>query len=140
MNSTEKEAMAPAQPKEKWFIDLDWLEKHHRSIKVMTESYLCAKCRKRSSQKKEVSIQNLISMIASCCGQDATFINGQQPIMESIFRIFLATGNKPLEIDQIGKELNNRRGDTYRTSPEILARLLKNDRYYGFRQAEGKAG
>ena len=55
--------------------------------------------------------------------------------MESVFRLILANGNRPLELEELGNQLRERLdGDTYRTSPEMLSRLLDNDRYYGLRQ------
>jgi len=57
------------------------------------------------------------------------------PVLESIFRLFLANGNQPLELEELGKQLSEwRDGDTYRTSEEILSRLLLSDQYYGLRQ------
>lgn len=54
------------------------------------------------------------------------------PILETIFRLFLANGNQPLDVEEIGKQLNERRGAVaFRTSPEILLHLLNSDRYYG---------
>jgi hypothetical protein len=56
------------------------------------------------------------------------------PILESIFRFFIASGNTPMTVEELGRQLSERRGsDISRTSEEILLRLLKNDRYYGFR-------
>jgi hypothetical protein len=65
----------------------------------------------------------------------AHFITGQLPILESIFRLFLANGNQPLDLEELGRQLSEwRGGDTYRTSAEILSRLLASDQYYGLRQ------
>ncbi len=56
------------------------------------------------------------------------------PILESAFRFCIASGNVPMTIEELGRQLSERRGgDVSRTSEEILLRLLKNDRYYGFR-------
>jgi hypothetical protein len=39
-----------------------------------------------------------------------------------------------MTVEEAGRQLSTRRGgDTSRTSEEILLRLLKSDRYYGFR-------
>ena len=59
--------------------------------------------------------------------------------MESIFRLFLAYGNEPLHLEELSRRLNDwRGGDSYRTSAEILSRLLENDLYYGLSQVEGQ--
>jgi len=54
--------------------------------------------------------------------------------MESAFRLFLANGNQPLDLIEMGRQLSDWRGiDTYRTSVEVLSRLLNKDMYYGIR-------
>jgi len=70
--------------------------------------------------------------------QGIGLITGELPILESIFRLFLATGNQSLDLEELGKQLSERRsGDPYRTSVEMLSRLLANDQYYGLRQVAG---
>jgi len=54
--------------------------------------------------------------------------------LEVVFRLFLASGNRPLDVKELGKELREKLGgDTYRTSVEMMAHLLKRDPYYGLR-------
>ena len=54
-----------------------------------------------------------------------------------MFRLFLANGNQPLDLEELGKQLNDQlEGDTYRTSAEVLSRLLSHDQHYGLRQVE----
>jgi len=123
------------QPKPRWLIDLDWYQQNNRSFSILAQGYLCAKCRKKlSADRKEISTAKLLSAIKACCGKDPGFITSQLPILESIFRLFLANGNQPLDLEELGKQLSERRGgDTYRTSVEILSRLLENEQYYGIR-------
>jgi len=122
---------------ERWFIDLDWFHRNGRSVLPLLRGCLCAKCRQQlSSGEKEASETELLATIANCCCHAPEFITGQQPVLESIFRLFLANGNQPLSLAELGEQLSQRRGgDAYRTLEEILLRLLKNDRYYGLRPA-----
>ena len=84
----------------------------------------------------EVSADDLLSNIGACCSKTPEFITSRLPIMECIFRLFLANNNQPLEVEELGKQLSQwRGGDTYRTSAEVLSRLLESDQYYGLRQA-----
>ena len=116
-----------------WFIDLDWFQQSNRSFFTLARSCLCPKC--RESLKGEVSAADLIITIEDCCSKEPSFITGELPILESIYRLFLANGNQPLDLEELGKQLSERRGgDTYRTSVEILSRLLERDQYYGLRQ------
>ena len=55
--------------------------------------------------------------------------------MECVFRLILANVNQPIDLEELGSRLRERLGgDTYRTSPEVLSRLLENDRHYGLRR------
>ena len=77
----------------------------------------------------------LLSTVKDCCSKSPDFITDKLPILDSIFRLFLANGNQPLELEELGGQLSEwRGGDTYSTSAEILSRLLKSDQYYGLRQ------
>ncbi|HEY33614.1 MAG TPA: hypothetical protein G4O10_11010 [Dehalococcoidia bacterium] len=120
-----------------WSIDMDWFEANERSLVALVRGSLCSKCRKRlDSEGKLTSLDDLLTAIRDCCSTEPAYISGELPIMESVFRLFLANGNQPLDLIEMGRQLSERRGvDTYRTSVEILSRLLKNDRYYGIRPA-----
>jgi hypothetical protein len=119
-----------------WCIDLDWYKSNNRSISTLAKDRLCSKCRKRLKvDKSEVGITELITAINECCSNAPEYISKDLPILESVFRLFLANGNQPLEIEILNDKLNELRGrDSYRTSVELLSRLLKADRYYGLKQ------
>jgi len=125
------------QPKPRWFIDLGWYKQNNRAISVLAKEYLCDKCRMQlSTEGKEISEAKLLANIRDCCSHAPEFITGQLPILESAFRFFLANGNQPLTLEELGEQLGEwRGGDIYRTSEEILLRLLKSDHYYGLRPA-----
>ena len=123
------------QPARRWFIDLDWLEHNHRSFLVLAKGCLCPKCRERlEGGEKEISAADLLSTIKDCCSKTPEFITDRSPVLESIFRLLLANGNQPLDLERLGKKLAEGRGDSRRTSAEVLSRLLESDQYYGLRQ------
>ena len=132
------EEVSAEQEEPCWSIDIDWFETNNRSLVALVRDSLCEKCRKRlDSEGKLNSLDDLLATIRDCCSTEPSFISGELPIMESVFRLFLANGNQPLDLIELGRQLSERRGvDTYRTSAEILSRLLKNDRYYGIRPVE----
>ena len=137
MNSFEdREDITTDQPQPRWFIDLDWYQQNNRSFFLLAHSYLCPKCRERlKASESEISAVDLLSTIKDCCSKTPDFITGKLPILESIFRLLLINGNQPLDLEELGRQLSEQRGgDTYCTSAEILSRLLKNDQYYGVRQ------
>ena len=127
--------MTNDQPVGRWFIDLDWLEQNNRSFLALAQGCLCPKCRERLEEGKgEISAADLLATIKDCCSKTPGFVTDRSPILESVFRFFLANGNQPLDLEELGKHLVERRGgDTQRTSAEILSRLLSHDQHYGLR-------
>ena len=132
-----KDDITTNQSSKRWYINPDWYPQHGRSLSVLLQSCLCQECHKKLSEEGgQNSDVELLNRIRECCNRSPDFINGQMPVLESIFRFFIASGNKPMSVDQLGKQLSERRGgDISRTSAEVLLRLLKNDRYYGFHPA-----
>jgi hypothetical protein len=133
---TEEASVEQEEPR--WAIDPDWFEANNRSLLTLVRSSLCSKCRKRlNSEEKWGSLDDLMTTIKECCSNEPDYITGELPIMESVFRLFLANGNQAVDLIELGRQLSERRGvDTYRTSVEILSCLLKNDEYYGIRPVE----
>ncbi len=133
---TIKDEAAVERGNSRWAIDIAWLEERGRVFPVMVERCLCAKCRKRlKSEGKPVDTEGLLGAARECSAHSGDYITGDLPIMESVFRLILAEGNKPLDLIELGRQLSERRGvDTYRTSSEMLWRLLRNDQHYGIRR------
>jgi hypothetical protein len=119
-----------------WFIDLDWLGQNNRSFSALARGCLCPKCRQRLEKaKKPFSPAEIINHIRDCCSKTPEFFIGRSPVLESVFRIFLANGNRPLSLEELSRQLAERRsGAPQRISPEVLFHLLRNERYYGLRQ------
>jgi len=129
-----KDDISTDQPRPRWFIDPDWYLQHGRAISALLHGCLCDDCRKKlSKEDNQPSDAELLNRIRECCNQSTGFITGQMPILESLFRLFIACGNEPMTVEEMGRQLSERRGgDITRTSEETLLRLLKNDRFYGF--------
>lgn len=122
------------QIRPRWFIDLDWYQQNNRSLLALAQSCLCPRCREQL--EGEISAADLLTTIKDCCSKTPDFITARLPILERIFRLFLASGNQPLDVEELGKQLTDWCGEeTHRTSAEILSRLLEGDQYYGLRQS-----
>jgi hypothetical protein len=123
------------QSEAKWAIDLNWLKTNGRSFFILTRDTLCTKCQKKlKADTIEVKAADLLKAIQSCCSKTPDFITPSLPFQESIFRVFLANGNKPLTLGELGEQLSQWRGiDVYRTSATFLSRLIKSDQYYGIK-------
>lgn len=118
----------------RWFIDLDWYEQNGRSFLALAQGCLCPQCREQL-QAGEISVAQLVANIRDCCSKLPGFITGELPILAVIFRLFLANGNEPLDLAELGRRLGEWRGEaTYPPSAEFLSRLLKDERYYGIRR------
>jgi len=132
------EDISTDQPRPRWFIDPDWYQQNKRSFFALAQRFLCSKCHEQlKAEQEEIAVADLLSAIRDCCSKSPGFITGELPILESVFRLFLASGNQPLDLEELGKQLSEwRGGDTYRTSPEILSRLLNSDQFYGLRQVQ----
>jgi hypothetical protein len=134
-----EEDISAEQPVSRWFIDLDWFPHNNRSFFALARECLCPACRQRlTAPPPEIAAGDLLAAISGCCSKTAGFIHGELPILESVFRLFLANRNQPLDLDELSRELGERWGGAgYRTSPQVLSRLLINDRYYGLGRFEG---
>jgi hypothetical protein len=134
-----EEDISAEKSRQYWFIDLDWFTQNNRSFFALVRSYLCPACRERlKAESAEINAKEVLNTISDCCSKVPGFINGELPILESIFRLFLANRNQPLDLNGLSQQLSKcRGGNSYRTSPEILYRLLKSDQYYGLCQVEG---
>jgi hypothetical protein len=114
-------------------IDLNWYEEGPRSFIHAVRTSLCAKCQ-RKIEGKDISPRKIIGLIKGCCSGETDFINDRQPILESIFRVFLSNGNEPMGLEELSRLLSEQRGgDSTRTAPQILSRLLRKEDYYGIR-------
>ena len=127
--------MAGDQTAARWFIDLDWLEQNNRSFLALAQGCLCPKCCGRLAKSKEqLKAPALLAHIKDCCSKTTGFFVDRPPILESVFRLFLANGNQPLGLEELGQKLAEQRDASQRVSPEVLSRLLGNERYYGLRR------
>jgi hypothetical protein len=117
----------------RYFIDLDWYQQQERSFATLAESRLCPTSRKKEKTKSEAA---LLRTIRQCCSKRDGFITPNMPLLEMIFRLLLANGNQPLELEQMQEQLQKWLGDTSNArdlSVPKLKRILSNDQYYGLR-------
>jgi len=123
----------PEATEPKYAINLDWYEQNHHSFAQAVRTSLCDKC-KHKIEGKGIPPHKIIALVKGCCSNETGFINDRQPILESVFRVFLSNGNKPIELEELSKLLAEQRsGDKSRSAPEVLSRLLKKEDYYGIR-------
>ena len=114
-----------------YIIDFNWYQDSKRSFSTLIQSRLCKACQSKIKVSKAKD-EELVMSIKDCCSKNTDFITSKMPLLEIIFRIFLANGNEPLSIEQILQELEECRGEGSGIAPQMLNKLLDNERYYGF--------
>ena len=99
----DKEEINEEQPNTHWNIALDWFQQNNRSISALIQNYLCPKCTNQLNvTEKENPPDVLISAIQGCCSHVTGFITERLPILESVFRLFLAIATSPLVLEGWG--------------------------------------
>jgi hypothetical protein len=120
----------------RWIIDTNWYEQANRSFFNLAEQSLCPSCREKLENKKKVTRTDILRAIGSCCSKAPDYIPEKLPIMESLFRLLLANGNRPLTTEELYRQLCFYRDEEFHAdSPRILSleRLLSHDQWYGFK-------
>lgn len=115
----------------KWNIDLNWYTENDCSFLTLARDHLCTKCRKRL--KKDTKPEEIIKTIVSCCSKKSDYNRADLPVLTSVFRYFLANGNKPVEISTMAEELAQQRNSPAGAFPQVLYQLLNNEKYYGIK-------
>jgi hypothetical protein len=114
-----------------YIIDFNWYKDSKRSFSTLVQSRLCKACQNKIKVSKATN-DELVLAIKDCCSKNTGFITSKMPLLEIIFRIFLANGNEPLSAEQVFQELEECRGEGSGIAPHMINRLLDNERYYGF--------
>lgn len=135
VNDADSEDLAVEQSASRWFIDFDWFPRHNRSFTAIAQDCLCPACRKQRAVVGEGSAPELLAVIKGCCAQQPGFITPELPVRQNIFRLLLARGNQPLELEQLSQQVNEQYGVNKLTT-EGLLRLLKSDNFYGLCRAD----
>jgi hypothetical protein len=127
----------------KFHIDFTWWERQNRDIYVFMRDLLCEECRDRAGDLSHTRMVDMIDpntaevtrvdalweAIRACCSVKPGYITMDTPLLESIFRVFLANGNKPLSVLELHERLDKKPPDT------ILRMLTKGQVYMGIRPA-----
>jgi len=121
----------------KFHIDFSWWEKQNRDIRVFMLDHLCPECSDAVGSLSEVRMVDMVDpetaevtrvdaiweAIRACCSLKPGYITPDTPLLDSIFRSFLANGNKPLSVLELYERLNKR-------PPETILRVLTKGRVY----------
>jgi hypothetical protein len=123
----------------KFHIDYSWWEKSSEDLRTYLLSHLLPEQRERLSQQEEdrrvdyidpdtgeVFELDELGLGIQMAADDPNFINQQTPLVDSVFRVFLANGNLPMSPAELAEE-------TGRSAQTILKTLGGNVIYKGIR-------
>ena len=110
----------------KYFISDKMAAGQHISLSAIIEHRKCYECRQveESTSKPTKHIRQIVKH----CAEMPDYLMPDIPLKESIFRVILAGGNKPMTVDQISEKLAVAwlsTGYPRNIAPTILYRLLQ---------------
>ncbi len=122
----------------KFHIDLDWWQAQEgRDLRVYMREALCDECRAElgeSGQDENVDwvdeetgevnqVDAVWHSIRTCCSLKKDYITPNSPVVDAVFRTFLANGNKPLSMKELYELLDRR-------PPSMLLRIFVGGQLY----------
>jgi hypothetical protein len=110
-------------------IDFEWWKNHDRDWRVYLRSFLCDEHQQMfenmsndekidwvDSETAEVTqVDGLQHVLITHCAQQDDFLTSRMALVDSVFRIFLSNGNKPLTSEELGDLLNRPAGTILKT-------------------------
>ncbi len=149
------------EQKPRYFIDERWYTEHNKSFRAVALTRLCPSCRKKIGTETQERVptvdargrvvfemrsvpfaSNPLPVIRSDCSKQRDYITPETPVAEAIFRIFLANGNQPTDVDGIREQLSNYIALSSRPhgySAELIKSIIEHDQVYGLRRFELEA-
>jgi len=120
----------------RYAVDMGWYKEQERSFMLLAKGRLCPAAHKKLPKSEA----GLLNTFKQCCSKWDGFMTPNMALLEMIFRIFLASGNKSLSLEQIQAKLQQRLSDTSDSrdiSIPKLKRIIDDDRFYGVKQING---
>lgn len=101
-------------------IDFEWWKNNDRDWRVYLRSFLCDEHQEMfenlsnnetidwvDPDTAEVSqVDGLQHVLITHCARQEDFLTSRMALVDSVFRVFLSNGNKPLNSEQLGELLN----------------------------------
>jgi hypothetical protein len=110
-------------------IDFDWWKKHDRDWRVYLRSFLCEEHQAMfetldndeiidwvDPKTGEVTqVDGLFHILMTHCAKQDNFLNNRMALVDSVFRILLSNGNRPMTPEELGEQLNRPASTILRT-------------------------
>ena len=124
-------------------VDFDWWKKNERDWHVYLRTLLCAEHQDAFANVEEGEtidwvdpvtaevkpVEGVQNALMTHCVKQPDFLTAQTALVEAIFRVFLANGNKPMTSKELGTRLS-RPADTVLRTLAGGARVYKGIRPY----------
>jgi hypothetical protein len=121
----------------KFHIDFSWWAKQNKDIRVFMRELLCPESLAAANAAPDTQMVDMVNpetaevtqvdglweAIRSCCSQKPDYITQETPILDSIFRVFLANGNQPLSMLELHERLDKK-------PPDVILRILTRGQVY----------
>lgn len=116
----------------KFHIDMSWWEEEAgRDIRVYMREALCEECQADLGVQEDLQnidwvdeetgevmrVDALWHCIRTCCSLKRDYITPASPVVDAVFRTFLANGNRPLSMNELYELLDRR-------PPQTLLRIF----------------
>jgi hypothetical protein len=120
----------------KFWIDFGWWEENNRDLRIYLRQHLCKGCRDiyTSHLGSETvdwidpdtagvtAVDGLWHALRTHCSSQPDYITDATPVVNAVFRTFLANGNTPLTAVELGTRLNR--------PPGTILRILSRGKVY----------
>lgn len=117
-------------------IDFDWWKNNDRDWRVYLRSFLCEEHQELFENVKNdevidwidpntaeiIQVDGLQHILINHCAKQDGFLYSRMALVDSVFRVFLSNGNKPLTPEELGEILNR--------PPSTILRTLSGFRVY----------
>ena len=117
-------------------IDFEWWKKHDRDWRVYLRGFLCEEHQAvyESMENDEIidwvdpktgevtQVDALFHILMTHCAKQDNFLNSRMALVDSVFRILLANGNRPMTPEELGDRMNR--------PPSTILRTLSGIRVY----------
>ncbi len=101
-------------------IDFEWWKNHDRDWRVYLRSFLCDEHQAifenlnndemidlvDPNTAEVTQVDGLQHILITHCAKQESFLTDKMALVDSVFRVFLSNGNKPLNAKELGEILN----------------------------------
>ena len=103
----------------KFHIDFDWWDRETQTFRVYLMGHLCAEHQAAFDKEAPVELLDRVDMetgqvspidrvqyiLGAHCARQPGFITPQMPLVDAVFRVFVANGNQPLSPEELAERI-----------------------------------